>query len=217
MLPARKTYRLSNTEIAKLDRVIVHTKNSLGFRGPDLPVEGLDSYLGIIAVGGSTTEGAYLSDGDDWPAVLRDRLERDFDRLWLNNAGLDGHSTYGHAILLADHVLKLKPKVILLLVGANEVKHGDTTAHIKGGITLESAEDFLTSLVAYSEAAALGLNAFRYVRARSQGLPHAHVDLASRESSRHRSGRFDAQELTVLLRLDPLHQGGRTRGGQHHP
>lgn len=41
--------------------------------------------------------------------------------MWLNNGGLEGHSTFGHSIFMEDYILKIKPKVILFLTGANDI------------------------------------------------------------------------------------------------
>jgi hypothetical protein len=45
--------------------------------------------------------------------------------LWLNNAGLGGHSTFGHIILMQDFLIKIKPKLVLFLVGINDVGRSD--------------------------------------------------------------------------------------------
>ena len=45
--------------------------------------------------------------------------------MWINNAGLDGATTYRHLILMEDYLIKLRPKVVLFLVGINDVGAGD--------------------------------------------------------------------------------------------
>jgi hypothetical protein len=62
-------YIIENDDNPKIDNKIIHTKNSLGFRGPDIP-DNFSKYLSIIIVGGSTSECYYLSDNNDWPNVL---------------------------------------------------------------------------------------------------------------------------------------------------
>lgn len=52
----------------------------------------------IISVGGSTTECFYISDDKTWTHILGMKLKSVFTRVWINNAGLDGHSTFGHII-----------------------------------------------------------------------------------------------------------------------
>jgi len=65
VLPINRKYIIESSTIKGTDRTIIHTKNSLGFRGPEIPEDGLDNYLSIITVGGSTTECSHLSDGRD--------------------------------------------------------------------------------------------------------------------------------------------------------
>jgi len=115
-LPANMVYEMGNTDIKSLPSKIKHSKNELGFRGPSLIDRGAKT--SIICVGGSTTECFYLNDGQDWPALLQSKLGNNF---WVNNAGLDGHSTFGHSILLKNHVLDLKPNYIIFLVGCNDI------------------------------------------------------------------------------------------------
>ena len=183
VLPANRKYIFESGNIRGIDRAIVHSKNSIGFRGPELPKHGLEHYLSIISVGGSTTECMYLSDGKDWPSKLHEYLRNDFSAVWLNNAGLDGHSTFGHTILLRDIILKLKPKVVIFLVGANDVAREEagehTASHIKGSLRFNSIEGFVKSASAYSEVASGTLNIYRYLRAKYNGLPHQNVDITS--------------------------------------
>ena len=118
-LPVYASYHWDNKVTPLLDRNIVHTKNSLGFRGKEI-IEAEGKYK-IIAVGGSTTECFYLSDGDTWVDHLEKKMNQFNDRYWINNAGLGGHTSYGHSVQLHDHIFKLKPELILMLVGINDV------------------------------------------------------------------------------------------------
>ena len=181
ILPASRQYIFTNKTVSGIDSNIVHTKNKLGFRGPGIPSKGLDNYLSIISVGGSTTECFYLSDGKDWPAVLQDLLKNSFHNVWINNAGLDGHSTFGHSVLLNDHLSSIRPKVILFLIGTNDVGKegfsGHVLSHVRDGLRFNSLEVFMKSVSAYSEAASLALNTYRYIKARFYGLPHRNIDI----------------------------------------
>lgn len=55
--------------IPGLDRLIIHSVNSLGFRGPEPPAN-MDERYTVFVVGGSTTECSKLSDGKTGSAVL---------------------------------------------------------------------------------------------------------------------------------------------------
>jgi len=104
----------------KLDSVIYKSTNNISFRGPDLPVNNKSLYK-IIAVGGSTTICDYLSDGEDWPNIIGTELHKKDSTIWINNAGIDGHSTFGHIQVLPEIILPKKPQMILFLIGCNDV------------------------------------------------------------------------------------------------
>lgn len=179
VLTTNKTYHIKNDIIKSLDPEITVTRNSLGFRGSNPPVE-MDNYLSLVTIGGSTTQCFFLSDEQTWPARLAQGLERTFKPVWINNAGLDGHSTYGHQVLLEDFIVPLHPKVALFLVGANDVARSSLAEwdaeNVKSGIQFNSPKAFAKSLSAYSEVAALLLNAYRSYTAYNAGLLHQQVD-----------------------------------------
>jgi lysophospholipase L1-like esterase len=120
ILPTRQRYEVRIDGLPGVQARAIHTKNSLGFRGAEPPAD-WSRHLTVITAGGSTTECYFLPDGTDWPAVLERNLRPALPHLWVNNAGLNGHSTFGHQILLDDHVAKLRPDVVLFLVGINEL------------------------------------------------------------------------------------------------
>jgi lysophospholipase L1-like esterase len=124
ILPKNQIYLYQNTGLRGCDPRIVHHKNSLGFRGAEPPTDFADA-LTVVAVGGSTTECFYLSDGHSWPELVGTELQPSFQHFWLNNAGLDGHSTFGHLILMKDVLTALHPKVVLFLVGVNDMGRDD--------------------------------------------------------------------------------------------
>ncbi|MHA4808555.1 SGNH/GDSL hydrolase family protein [Flavitalea flava] len=130
VLPVNQTATITNRINPKLDPIIVNTRNSLGFRGPEPPNK-WNKTLTIITIGGSTTECHFLNDERTWPFLLGKELSDSFPGCWLNNAGFDGHSTFGHGILLNDHVKKLRPSVILFLVGINDVEAAGPSFHDK--------------------------------------------------------------------------------------
>jgi lysophospholipase L1-like esterase len=128
MLPVNLVSTITNTINPKLDPVIINTRNSLGFRGAEPPAD-WGGALTIIAIGGSTTECHFLNDERTWPFLLGRTLSDSFRNCWLNNAGLDGHSTFGHIVLLNDHVKKLRPSVVLFLAGINDVETTGPSFH----------------------------------------------------------------------------------------
>ncbi len=184
ILPANKTYTFKNTRSKKLDPVIVFKKNSLGLRGAEPPANYKD-VLTIIAVGGSTTECASLTDGKTWPDLLGDELRKTFPDVWINNAGISGHSTFGHLLLMEDHILRLKPKVILFYPGINDVENNalgkyDTNS-LKGYVDTYSMQAFMQSLARNSEVLSLISNLAQLTIAKRRGLNLSDIDLTHRE------------------------------------
>src|ERR1044072_8221213 len=104
----------------QLEARVVHTKNSLGFRGPEPPAA-FARRMTIVAVGGSTTECFYLGDGKTWPERLAVRLRDEVPGIWIDNARLDGHSSFGHLLLTRQALVPLRPKVTLYLLGLNDM------------------------------------------------------------------------------------------------
>jgi lysophospholipase L1-like esterase len=163
LLPVSQREIITNKINPKLDSLIVNTRNSLGFRGPEPPRD-WDRRLTVIAIGGSTTECHFLNDDRTWPFLLGRELADSFPGCWLNNAGLDGHSTYGHTILLNDYVKKLRPSVVLFLTGINDVETAGPLFHDKLS-TQNAYPDFRHFIVNNSEVLSLALNLARGWRA----------------------------------------------------
>jgi len=188
---------IRNDTFGKLDATIVKTTNAIGFRGDDLPVA-FDAFLTIVTVGGSTTECFYLSDGSTWPEVLGKRLQQSFSNLWINNAGFDGHSTFGHALLLQQYLSQLKPDVIVYMVGLNDteidarsVEAGNAYDHALDAAASQerpiSFSDGLTALwrgeltvyaARYSHLVNFFLSVARSRKADSGSLGHSELDVA---------------------------------------
>lgn len=158
VLPVNETYVIEDPGIRGLeglDTRIEHRKNALGFRGEAYPQD-FAARLTIIAVGGSTTESFYISDGKTWPDLLAQSLKPRFPALWLNNAGLDGHSTWGHIVLIREYIADLRPDVVLLLVGVN-----DLFAEGPNQYDRAAAGGWLNLLADYSETVSTAVNLYR--------------------------------------------------------
>lgn len=175
VLPISKRYIVEQQQASKLEHVIVHTRNSLGFRGENPPRD-FDQHLTVVAVGGSSTECMYLSDGKDWPAIVARGLKSSFPSLWMNNAGLNGHSTFGHLVLLRQHLLALRPKVIVLMAGINDIARDDLSGYDMMQLGPQSTMEVLAQ---YSAVASATLNSWRAWKASRAGLLHSQIDLRS--------------------------------------
>jgi lysophospholipase L1-like esterase len=182
VLPIHARYRFSFDETTKLDPIVHHTKNSLGFRGPEPPRDWA-RHLTILTIGGSTTECMFLSDGRTWTDRLAQRLAEVRTDTWINNAGFDGQSTFGHLVLLEQFVLALRPRVAIFLVGMNEVERGDRNA-FDSALSPQSASvthRVMTTLADHSEVAAMTENVARAIHAHWRGFGHPELDLLSAE------------------------------------
>ena len=180
VLPVRQSYTFTNGGTHKLDPVTRHTKNSLGFRGPEPPSRWSEHFT-ILTIGGSTTECTFLSDGKTWTDRLARRIGEIRGDSWVNNAGLDGQSTFGHLVLMRQFVGTLHPSMVVFLVGANDVERGaangyDVALTPQTGATVHRAAVFLAD---HTEIGSLALNAVRAARARHAGFGHSEVDLTT--------------------------------------
>ena len=164
-----------NEQNDKLARSITVSTNSLGFRGPEPPANVAD-YLSILAIGGSTTHALFNTDGHTWPDLLGQRLARAFAGqsvgIWVNNAGLAGHSTFGHLVLLRDYVIDLRPSVALFLVGANDVGRDRSDQFLLFDEASSWRAQLKTFLLQRLELPGFILNVRGVLHARARGLAH---------------------------------------------
>ncbi len=192
-----KHYVIENTRFPKIERHIVRSNNSLGFRGPE-PLPPGKKALTIIAVGGSTTECFYLSDGKSWPEQLGKELAGSFHPVWVNNAGMDGQSTFAHQILMSDYIVKLKPRVVLFLTGLNDM--GLTSANrfdslLTDNIGRPLPAKLLVWAASKSRVFALLQNFLLYEKAIKAGLVHAQLDLKTMKTAH-----VSKERLAALLK-----------------
>jgi len=167
VLPANKNEVIHHESWSKLDKTVYLHRNSLGFRGEEPPAD-WDRSLSIVAVGGSTTICFELADNKTWVHVLGEKLKTDFPKIWINNAGLAGHSTFGHIILMENFIVQLRPKVVIFLVGVNDTavdRENRVDESIYQGIrwdSFRSLERLSGALADHSEVAAAVLNLKRH-------------------------------------------------------
>lgn len=82
------------------------------------------SEIEILTIGGSTTDQKYVSFTSTYQEILEEYL-KDFDDSFgcVSNAGVDGHSTWGH-LFSFEHwfplIPGLNPKIIMLYIGVND-------------------------------------------------------------------------------------------------
>jgi lysophospholipase L1-like esterase len=79
----------------------------------------------VVTLGGSTTDQVYVDDEQTWQEMLRRDLNAAVPGLDLcvANAGVDGHTTFGHIEALRHWlplIPELRPRVVLLYLGIND-------------------------------------------------------------------------------------------------
>jgi lysophospholipase L1-like esterase len=102
---------------------ISYTHNSQGYRGREFAPK--SQRVRIIAMGGSTTYGAAVSDDQTWPVYLEGLLGSDYEVL---NFGVLGFSTVEHITQAALIVPEYQPDVLIVHAGFNDLRN----LHIKG-------------------------------------------------------------------------------------
>jgi lysophospholipase L1-like esterase len=201
-LPLNQRTVFKNSTISKVDSEITQTRNSIGFRGADPPPD-FARTLSVVTVGGSTTECYYLSDTLTWPEQLRQRLDPQFNDLWLNNAGLDGHTTFGHQQLFDQYLVTLRPRCILFLIGANDVgldRSRDVDDRLRrnhGATELVSSAYYWT--VEHTATAALLDNMRRTAQARAAGVHHQDINHSQLKWNESRAVDITPEATTALL------------------
>src|ERR1051326_3162019 len=111
--------RLLNVTKQGRTQTISVSTNRWGLRGEEPPSD-WNAYQTIVTVGGSTTQCYYLDDHQTWSYKLEENLKRSNPRVWVGNAGLDGHTTFGHLELEHQVISRIRPKAIVVLVGIND-------------------------------------------------------------------------------------------------
>ena len=99
-----------------------YSMNSEGFRGPEFIKDKPNDIYRIIAVGGSTTFGAGVTDENTWPSILEKKLQNisgDKD-IEVINAGTPGLNSLSENILVKERLVHYKPDLIIVSDGNND-------------------------------------------------------------------------------------------------
>lgn len=97
-----------------LKKTISH--NAQGFRGA--AIEPKSTKIRVIALGGSTTYGVAVNDGETWPDKLQLALGPNYEVL---NFGIPGQSTVEHLHFAVYELPQYQPDIVLLHVGMNDM------------------------------------------------------------------------------------------------
>jgi len=89
-----------------------------------------------FAAGAARDRGSVVFLGDSITQGWGDRLAKNFPGLAVSNRGISGDTSRGVLIRLADDVLNLKPRAVVLLIGTNDLEEGATPGVIAGNVKL---------------------------------------------------------------------------------
>jgi lysophospholipase L1-like esterase len=108
-----------NVQLTSDDGKTKITTDTLGFRVTGVPASATRR-INVVCLGGSTTFGAGVTDEDTWPYVLQQKLGGSYA---VYNLGVPGYSTAEAIIQLATIIPELKPDVIILYEGWNDIRN----------------------------------------------------------------------------------------------
>lgn len=94
-----------------------YSHNSQGFRGKELDEN--HHKIRIVAIGASTTYGVGVNDNETWPHYLDSLLGGEYEVV---NMGVPGYSTVEHIKQVELQLKDLKPDIVLLHVGLNDLR-----------------------------------------------------------------------------------------------
>lgn len=103
---------------------IMYTRDQYGLRGSAFNAP---ERIDVLTMGGSTTDQRYIDDKATWQSLLEQRFANAGNALVFANAGVDGHSTFGHLKsfeLWLPQIPNLHPRYILFYVGINDFNIG---------------------------------------------------------------------------------------------
>ena len=121
LIPLRPYNKMElHVDLRGVSPVAIHSTNRWGLRGDSVPSE-WEKFYTVVTAGGSTTQCFYLDDHKTWPYLLQQKLKHKHSDVWVGNGGLDGQSTRAHVIFMEEAITKIRPDVVIFLVGANDL------------------------------------------------------------------------------------------------
>ena len=101
-------------------KIVTYERNNFGLRDNCND----PSRINILTLGGSTTDQRYINLEDTFQFILQEKINRYNNlKICVSNAGIDGHSTYGHILSFSKWfplIDNLNPDIIMLFVGIND-------------------------------------------------------------------------------------------------
>jgi hypothetical protein len=113
------TYNVENIQ-GHPNPTVKYTRDTFGLRGSCVKPSDID----ILTIGGSTTDQRLINDGQTWQDVLQAQIKQQLNKsVCVSNAGVDGHSTFGHLQSFRQWfplIEGLNPKLYVLYIGIND-------------------------------------------------------------------------------------------------
>jgi hypothetical protein len=115
-------FRIEDSHPYSYDKKFIHySRDKWGLRG-----EGFErpNEIKMLTIGGSTTDQRYINEGETWQDVMSKALKDRGINFPVANAGVDGHSTFGHILALQtwlSQIEGLEPKFIGFYLGINDM------------------------------------------------------------------------------------------------
>jgi len=179
------------------------------------------SEIGILTVGGSTTDQKYVSEGETWQDRLRDQFAADGGDISIVNAGVDGHSTVGHLRSFEwwfPSIPNLAPRFVLFYLGINDI-HIESQSKYDA---LENRDDAKSAMETLRERSGLyyGYRTLRAMyRAERRKVGHRRIDFERVEWTdvpirQNHAARSSARRLAYASRLAILAELTRNLGAE---
>jgi hypothetical protein len=102
----------------KQGKIIKITHNSLGFRGQEVNLSKKENIKRVVALGGSSTYCAGISNDETWPYILGNKLGPEWEVL---NLGVPGYNSVENLIQTALQIEELSPDIAVYYEGWNDM------------------------------------------------------------------------------------------------
>jgi acyl-CoA thioesterase-1 len=115
------------------------------------------SHAQIVALGASVVQGYGVSSGEAFPAQLEAMLRAKGKSYSVSNQGISGDTTSG-VLSRLDGAVPQGTRIVILLIGGNDVRRGGTTEQAKAGVNqivarLKARNVRVISAIPYYQAA----------------------------------------------------------------
>jgi acyl-CoA thioesterase-1 len=87
----------------------------------------------VVALGASVVQGQGVNSGEAFPEQLQAMLRAKGSSLTVSNAGISGDTTAG-VLGRLDSAVPQGTRIVILLIGGNDVRRGGTVAEAKAGV-----------------------------------------------------------------------------------